>query len=134
MNHRLPSGPAVIDQGALFVVGTEYRVTVPLVVTFPILLALPLSVNHKFPSGPVVIPLAWADDVRAYSLSVGPAANVVLGRDNKITDRQIIIEKQNFKIVLNFIDLFLINVVMVVKLNAYLLISLAYFNATDITT
>src|SRR6516165_10680873 len=55
VNHRLPSGPAVIPKGPLLAVGMGNSVMVPLVVMRPI---WPMfwSVNHRWPSGPAVIP------------------------------------------------------------------------------
>src|SRR5436309_2401970 len=54
VNHRLPSGPAVIPRGALTAVGTGNSVIDPAVVIRPIWLP-PISVNHRLPSGPAVI-------------------------------------------------------------------------------
>ena len=55
VNHRLPSGPAVIPSGSCWLPTRPYSVIVPLVVILPIKL-LPDSVNHRLPSGPAVIP------------------------------------------------------------------------------
>ena len=55
VNHRLPSGPAVMPQGPLPAVGVGNSAKTPAVVTRPIL-ELSSSVNHRFPSGPAVIP------------------------------------------------------------------------------
>ena len=56
MNHRLPSGPAVIplSQGRL-PPPTTYSVIEPPVVLRPILPSWPASVNHRLPSGPGAI-------------------------------------------------------------------------------
>src|SRR2546422_9944825 len=54
VNHKLPSGPAVISTGPP-PLGTEYSVIIPVVVILPIL-SVPYSANHRLPSGPVVIP------------------------------------------------------------------------------
>src|SRR6185369_701670 len=58
VNHRLPSGPAVMSTKALPAVGIGYSVKFPEIVTFPILL-LASSVNHKLPSGPTVMSNGW---------------------------------------------------------------------------
>jgi len=53
VNHRLPSGPAVIPAGPL-TIETLYSVTAFVANTiFPI---LEPSVNHRLPSGPAVMP------------------------------------------------------------------------------
>ncbi len=55
VNHKLPSGPAVIASGsAPGVMPTLNSVTTPAVVMRPIRLK-PRSVNHRLPSGPAVI-------------------------------------------------------------------------------
>ena len=53
VNHKAPSGPAVIPFGASMPVPVKL-VTVPVVVIRPMLLLLEL-VNHKAPSGPAAI-------------------------------------------------------------------------------
>jgi hypothetical protein len=55
VNHKAPSGPAVIPNGRLAGVVTGYSVITPAVLIRPILL-LSVSVNHMAPSGPMVIP------------------------------------------------------------------------------
>lgn len=56
VNHRLPSGPAVIPEGLLpEVIPSENSVTTPAGVIRPTWFA-PDSVNHRLPSGPVVMP------------------------------------------------------------------------------
>src|SRR5437764_12015763 len=56
VNHRFPSGPAVIPNGPLADVSPlENSVIVPEVVIRPIRLADP-SVNQRLPSAPAVIP------------------------------------------------------------------------------
>src|SRR5258708_34975930 len=58
VNHRAPSGPAVIPWGVLLAVGMMNSLTTPAVVIRPILLpAGPLMVNHTALSGPA--PMAW---------------------------------------------------------------------------
>src|SRR5438105_4047677 len=53
VNHSAPSGPAVMEPGAL---GAGNSVMAPAVVMRPIALTLTLrSVNHMAPSGPAVI-------------------------------------------------------------------------------
>lgn len=54
VNHKLLSGPTVMESGPLFAVGVAYSVTTPPVVIRPILLN-PLSANHSAPSGPAVM-------------------------------------------------------------------------------
>ena len=54
MNHRFPSGPAVISR-RLFPETENSSVTVSAVVTRPILSSVP-SANQSAPSGPVVMP------------------------------------------------------------------------------
>src|SRR6266853_1428943 len=57
VNHRAPSGPAVMPWGKPLVplgVGIGNSVITPAVVMRPILLAF-CSVNHRAPSGPVVM-------------------------------------------------------------------------------
>jgi len=54
VNHRLLSGPTVMENGPLFAVGVAYSVTTPAVVIRPILLS-PLSANQSAPSGPAVM-------------------------------------------------------------------------------
>src|SRR5437773_1075765 len=54
VNHRLPSGPAVMLYSALLGVETGNSVITPAVVIRPILLPVP-SVNHRLPSGPAVM-------------------------------------------------------------------------------
>src|SRR5215469_3146822 len=55
VNHRLPSGPTVMNWGAVAPLGRGNSVMLPLVVMRPILPAV-FSVNHRLPSGPAVIP------------------------------------------------------------------------------
>src|SRR5215469_14737078 len=55
VNHRLPSGPTVMNAGAVAPVGRGNSVMLPLVVMRPILPAFS-SANHRLPSGPAVIP------------------------------------------------------------------------------
>src|SRR5437588_477353 len=55
VNHRLPSGPAVMKPGWLSAVGTGNSLIVPFAVIRATLLAPP-SVNHKLPSRPAVMP------------------------------------------------------------------------------
>ena len=52
VNHRFPSGPAVIREGSV-TPGSVKVATTPAVVIRPI---EPLLVNHRFPSGPATIP------------------------------------------------------------------------------
>jgi hypothetical protein len=79
VNHRVPSGPAVIPQGLLLGVGTEYSVMVPFVVTRLILLTLfCCSANHRAPSGPAVMPFG-----RQFGVGIGNSVMtpvVVIGR------------------------------------------------------
>src|SRR5215471_21814047 len=85
VNHRLPSEPAVISQGAERGVGTGNSVSTPSGVIRPI--RLPgISVNHRFPSGPAVITSGCPPAVTGYSVTVpadgtsratAPAAAVV---------------------------------------------------------
>ena len=61
VNHRLPSGPAVIPSGALpSLIPSENSVTTPLGVMrpmrFPARPARLNSVNQRLPSGPAVMP------------------------------------------------------------------------------
>src|SRR5688572_30014785 len=58
VNHRFPSGPAVISPGELGMVGIWYSVMAPPVVMRPILWPFS-SVNQSAPSGPTVIPAGW---------------------------------------------------------------------------
>ena len=58
VNHRFPSGPAVISPGALGTVGIWYSVMAPSVVMRPILCPFS-SVNQIAPSEPTVIPAGW---------------------------------------------------------------------------
>jgi hypothetical protein len=53
MNHRFPSGPAVMPRGSLLLVGTENTVIAPPVMIRPILFPLN-SVNHRAPPGPAL--------------------------------------------------------------------------------
>src|SRR6266702_8090406 len=62
VNHRLPSGPAVIPWGLLPDEGTATSVTVPVGVMRPIWFPAS-SVNHRLPSGPAVIPRGSLPDV-----------------------------------------------------------------------
>ena len=55
VNHRLPSGPAVMHWMLGSAVGTGNSVMVPWGVMRPIRLAL-VSVNQRFPSGPAAMP------------------------------------------------------------------------------
>ena len=56
VNHRLPSGPAVMEKGwAPAVIPPPNSVLTPAVVIRPILLPL-CSANQRFPSGPAVMP------------------------------------------------------------------------------
>ena len=55
MNHRLPSGPAVMCDGWRSGIGRLNSVTTPAGVIRPIRLPR-YSVNHRLPSGPAVIP------------------------------------------------------------------------------
>ncbi len=55
VNHRLPSGPAVMPTGPLLAVGVGNSVILPLVVMRPIRFVA-FSVNHRLPSGPAVMP------------------------------------------------------------------------------
>src|SRR5579862_7080967 len=56
VNHKFPSGPAVIKYGSLPPVNPfAYSVIVPETAILPIRLPLH-SVNHKLPSGPATIP------------------------------------------------------------------------------
>ncbi len=54
VNHRLPSGPAVIPEGKLAAVGMRNSVIVPAGVMRPMRFASD-SVNHRFPSGAAVM-------------------------------------------------------------------------------
>src|SRR5713101_707027 len=57
-NQRLPSGPAVMARGSLAGVGIANSVTMPIGVMRPILLPMvDTSVNHRFMSGPTVMPV-----------------------------------------------------------------------------
>src|ERR1022692_3928704 len=58
VNHRVPSGPLVIPQGLLSLVGTAHSLTSPVVEIRPIA-ARADSVNQRAPSGPKAIPLAY---------------------------------------------------------------------------
>src|SRR5512133_1759189 len=57
VNHRLPSGPDVMDKGSLLGAGIGNPVIVPDGVMRPIRGAIlgPRSVHHRLPSGPEVI-------------------------------------------------------------------------------
>src|SRR5437867_12110894 len=69
VNHRLPSGPAVMPWGSLLaVIPAEYSVTVPPVVIVPIL--SPTSVNHRLPSGPDVMKAGVDVTPAEYSVTV----------------------------------------------------------------
>jgi hypothetical protein len=76
VNHKAPSGPAVIPTGWLAAVGIEYSVTMPVVLIRPILLP-PVSVNHNAPSGPDVMFCGLLEAVRT-GYSVMTAAVVIL--------------------------------------------------------
>src|SRR5215469_13599577 len=68
VNQRLPSGPAVISQGAERGVGTGNSVSTPSGVIRPI--RLPgISVNHRFPSDPAVITRGWPPAVTGNSVT-----------------------------------------------------------------
>src|SRR5437879_5393405 len=69
VNHRLPSGPAVMRQGPLSAVGRGNSVITPAGVIRPILFP-PISVNHKLPSGPVAIEVGPLFAERGNSASV----------------------------------------------------------------
>ena len=70
MNHKLPSGPAVIPFGDVKGVGMANSVMAPDGVIRPILLPVN-SVNHNALSGPLVIPKGTLPAVgTGYSLSV----------------------------------------------------------------
>src|SRR5262249_24989628 len=62
VNHRLPSGPAVMSKGFWSLPGRGHSVTVPVGVIRPILFA-PYSVNHRLPPGPAVMAVAWLFEV-----------------------------------------------------------------------
>src|SRR5579862_263923 len=53
VNHKFPSGPAVMPIMTALEVGMGYSVTVPDVLILAILFACS-SANHRFPSGPAV--------------------------------------------------------------------------------
>ena len=72
MNHRLPSGPAVIPNGRLPAVGTGNSVITPAGVIRPILFPM-TSVNHRLPSGPTVIPLGKLPAVGTGNSVIAPA-------------------------------------------------------------
>lgn len=55
MNHRLPSGPAVMPKGPLLTGAMWNSSKLPAVVIRPMLPTMD-SANHRLPSGPVVIP------------------------------------------------------------------------------
>ena len=55
VNHKLPSGPAVMPNGWLPPAGSGNSVIAPAVVLRAILLPLN-SVNHRLPSGPAAMP------------------------------------------------------------------------------
>ena len=70
VNHKFPSGPAVMLSTLLLAVGTGYSVMVPLGVILPILFP-PASVNHRLPSGPAVMPVGSLEAVgTGYSVTV----------------------------------------------------------------
>ena len=59
VNQRLLSGPTVMPNGLAPLVGIEYSVIWPLVVTVPMAFETgSFSVNHRLPSGPATIWLA----------------------------------------------------------------------------
>jgi hypothetical protein len=56
VNHRAPSGPAVMASAPPLGSGTGNAVITPAVVMRPILLLVPSKVNHRAPSGPATMP------------------------------------------------------------------------------
>src|SRR5215472_15467430 len=73
VNHRLPSGPAVMPKDALLVGGMGNSVRRPLVVMRPMVLPLN-SVNHRLPSGPAVMPVGKLEIVGMGNSVMVPAA------------------------------------------------------------
>jgi len=58
VNHRLPSGPAVMSRGSLPSGRGNSPIMLPDVSISPILFVSKYSVNHRLPLGPAVIPPA----------------------------------------------------------------------------
>src|SRR5207249_724209 len=80
VNHRLPSGPAVIPAGTPFTVGTLNWVMTPAGVMRPILFPFPPeTVNQRLPSGPTVIWPGWLFAGSENSVSVVVAADTTHG-------------------------------------------------------
>src|SRR5437667_344270 len=78
-NQRLPSGPAVMPNGWLELVGMAYSVMTPVGVILPILFPL-LSVNQRLPSAPVA-----RDRGNAPLLGTEYRVNVTWNADERVT-------------------------------------------------
>src|SRR5579862_429025 len=77
VNHRLPSGPAVMPSGVA-PPARPYSVTVPDVVILPIRPLAMHSVNHMLPSGPAAMPAGWLPMLTPVEYSVIVPAVVIL--------------------------------------------------------